>query len=75
MTRVTSDDRHGHVQIQYRDGFVESLVGFDPYSLEDREFLYRSLDEFIDNHIIPVCEGAPNNSPEHNFFTVSGYVD
>jgi hypothetical protein len=74
--------KHGHAQIQYKDGAVESLVGFDP--VKDRQFLHDMLDEFLNEHVIPAVRGEiPGGTLKEdeplsftsNHFIVYGHVD
>jgi hypothetical protein len=45
---MNDPDRHAHWQIQYDNGAVETLAGFDPSSEKDRKFLHENLDEYLD---------------------------
>lgn len=39
---------HAHAQIQYQDGQVESLVGFNPADEDDVKFIHNLLDEYLE---------------------------
>lgn len=78
---------HAHVQIEYTNDNgdqVESLVGFDPTSKNDREFVHSLLDEYLDylaKRFKRVLDGKESGIPgeggryDMNHFEVSDQID
>jgi hypothetical protein len=70
--------KHCHAQIEYEtfNGQVESMWGFDPTSKETREFLHKSLDEFLDMCLIPKFNRTEEKAASNrDRFIVFGSVD
>jgi hypothetical protein len=45
---MDDSNRHAHWQIQYDNGAIETLGGFDPRDAEQRKFIHDNLDEYLD---------------------------
>ena len=71
---------HCHVQIQYRDKqneCVESLDGFNPMDLGDREHVHNLLDEYLNQLAkkFDIYKDMKEVEFKDDFFKVHGYMD
>ena len=69
---------HAHIQVCYYNSkgeTVESMVGFDPRTPEDRKLTHDMLDEYLDKFIIPRLEGEHRETSGDCGLEVYAFLD